>query len=548
MVWVYDAEQLTFKKLDESQVIWRTIRGNRVPIPKYGTKEQKAESIKQWFAAKNKELPKKKKTQQAVYSAKFEHEKPKIAGTAYTGEGASVHTHGQYTQNRIDINKARYFEKFAHPRVVSLGGDILPSRAIQHPRSAYFHDVKWTDITEENVADSMAYNGFVGTKEYIRSIDRGIKKAESDITYWQDKIKKLESSVEAYKEQKIAEYKSGIEKQEWAVEKLKRVREIAEQNPNILKDHGYKVVPANYFIGDKPVFDPQARNLIQKIYAGAETLEGAKDIANRWGKKKTKEIINSITDVSQVRPAKAQMSKVSIPAEKYFLDENKRIWSQSKYVKSKLTDIMIQLSYFYVNRFSGSIADKEENFAKWKQTDGYKAVREEVEKVMNSQGILWDRDKRDEARKTVLRKLTEYREPLMGENEQLLQGGSEYMQWGHKGDTNWNLERRLKQENIGNIAETEILNDVFESMAYHGKNLWDNVEHYVAGTRTRASKIFHDAGIVGSTYWGGTDKRGHVLFNVNDIKTIEKTTDRDTIKKWIHEQKRGGKGEEQEDS
>ena len=39
-----DATQLEFKKLDPENIDWVTIRGNHVPIPKNGSREQKAKA------------------------------------------------------------------------------------------------------------------------------------------------------------------------------------------------------------------------------------------------------------------------------------------------------------------------------------------------------------------------------------------------------------------------------------------------------------------------------------------------------------------------
>ena len=116
-----DATQLEFKKLDPENIDWVTIRGNHVPIPKNGSREQKAKAIKEWFANKKKDLPQ-AKGGFSVYSARFEHDQPERKAKR-SGEGAEVHGSGQYTLRNIGINQRRYFDKFK--RKSALPGTIF---------------------------------------------------------------------------------------------------------------------------------------------------------------------------------------------------------------------------------------------------------------------------------------------------------------------------------------------------------------------------------------------------------------------------------------
>lgn len=544
MQWVWDAEQLSFQKLDDEEITWVTIRGNHVPIPKRGSKRQKAEAIKQWFASKKKDLPQ-KSGQHSVYSAKFEHEKPKVTGVKGTGEGPSVHTDGQYTLKNIAINKARYFEKWANPRWI-LAGDRLSIKKglLPDPDTHWatsFSDVKIGKINEELIADSIKYSGYFNAEAYLKHVNKQLEKIDEKIETAQKnldwELKKKEKKDFNYSDIHERDYRETLQGLKDKKQVLEYIKPILEAHPKLMEEQGYVAVPANYMVDGKPVFNERVRNNIQLYWAGVIGLE---ELKARADTKEQKTIVEKINSKEDIVPAKAQMSRVEIPAEKYFLDEDTFLFAQPKYIRQHLVDLIIKASYYYQNRFNGSKNELDEKFEMWKSGKGYDVVKKYTEEILLNSPHGVNQEKREEIRTNILKELVNYEPPLMGENEMLLQNPhltDPHMEWGRKPmESNYDLEKRLKQENIGNIMETEYISDIIDTTKYSGKSFYDLFKTYVSVSGDRTRRAFLEAGIKGSTYWGGSDHRGHVVFSDKDMKVLERTTSREKIKEWIDKQ------------
>ena len=286
-----DATQLEFKKLDPENIDWVTIRGNHVPIPKNGSREQKARAIKEWFANKKKDLPEKKGLM-SVYSARFEHEQPERKAKR-TGENAEVHGSGQYTQRNISKNLARYFDRFKRKRV--------------------------TFYPQESGGLSGGMYGRVGDwlAQYV-SLGNG-RPDSFDVGY--GKLKdRLEKELKDAKEHS---YQYEIEKYEKALAELLK-----------MKPEDFRTTANSYLIGGEAVLNKEIQRYLQDAMLQRfpeapdqeKWLQGMKDnIAAVKGGKKYADMIKSWADI---QPAKAQMSVVRLPANKYYIKETKKVYEQ----------------------------------------------------------------------------------------------------------------------------------------------------------------------------------------------------------------------------
>lgn len=520
--YVFDAEQLELSglgKLDKDQITWITIKGNHIPIPKGGSRQQKAEAIKTWFANKKKELPQ-KKPQGSVYSAKFEHERPE-KGKTHTGEGAEVHTHGQYTQKRIDINKARYFDKFKRERWIAPDNMMYNNISPVHYQDYLAHKrIKAENIDLQQIAYSFEESGYQSLSSYKEDLSRTIR-------YIPELIKDYTNQEEI---------RNQLERKEM-FEKQLEILESVENKEDLLKKAGYVKVSANYLIKNKPVFSPSVRNLIQLYQVKRLSLEDLKNGGSYYKLNKAdKELLATIEKPEDIVPAKAQMSKILIPAEKYFLDEDKKLTKQPSYIKKRLAPIILKEAIDYQYRWD---PQSREKFYEDKET--YEKLLNLVDNALHNKNI--ESEKERESLLDEFASLPLAFDPnthflddeIFGANlmEVKTKEGRQIKGGFSAKQELYSTAKTSREDRIFKVYKTAL----YDIARYNGKELYDNVSY--RSTPTQANKAFLNAGIVGSTYWGGTDKRGHVLFNPEkDIKVVEKTTDPSVIQKWIEEQEK----------
>lgn len=522
---VFDAEQLSFKNLDKDNITWVTIKGNHVPIPKRGSKEEKARAIKEWFASKKKTLPAPKPVS-SVYSAKFEHDTPKL-GASGSGEGAEVHGYGQYTQKNIFLNKKNYFDDFGSKLVV--------------PKDGVEEKPEWNPI-EKDVFNS--FHLWAGT--------RGDDILTGYRNYLNAKIKKGENGTTEQKEE--AQIASG---------KLKAYEDMIKTGKIDPKDF---VVANKYFLlNDKPVTNKMLSGALTRITSGISTFEkerGDMERAIEAFKGQNKRIaekaladLNSIKDIDkEVKPAKAQMSRVELPATKYYLKENKSIIGQSGFVKNALKDAI----YEYAAIESGVSLEHA------KKNPWFDDISRLVDKAINSTESDAKRyfDEFQELQNKIRKEFDKNKAVLGG-----WESGITKSYWNMNDTERKNYLEHEGEERAKNL--TDFVGDIKSALFTHPyKSIGHGLREMVQGefvyrngeslynlfTRTgssygnthadkvRGTNILKRAGVKGVSYYGRADQWSNVTFDPKDVKVIEKTTDPDVIKKWIEEQnKHNGK-------
>lgn len=524
MINVFDAEQLSFKKLDEDNIIWRTINGNKVPIPKNGTREQKAQAIKQFFESKGKQLPA-PKGKYSVYSAKYEHDKPKLGATG-TGEGANVHGYGQYTQKDININYQRYFKNFSEKYLWAKKGVKA--------------DPTWSP-REKEVFENFQYS--VNNNDDIFSGYRN---------YLTEKIKKFEKS----------NYPDDVATLSILRDSLNTYENMIKTGK--LKSDDFVRVNKYYLINGKPAFNEILRKQLARIKGGITTLEEEKQNGERLletlrgsQKKLMKDALEQLKEIKNVdvdvKPAKAEMTKVLLPAAKFYMREDKPINKQSNYVKNALKSAI----YEYAATESG--VDLE--------TAKKSVWFDEIQNIVNS---AIDNPNSDP--KVFFDKVQELKSEMRSEAEKnnLRLGGLEsgfYKNW-------WNMNEEEKKHYFENEKKmkanylVDFVDDIKNLMITHpyryeegktvgimqqskfiyrnGESLYNTITTvgggygHTHGDQVKGTNILKRSGIKGINYHGGVDKWGNVTFDPKEMKVLEKTTDPAVIEKWIKEQEKLG--------
>ena len=529
-----DATQLSFKKLDEDNITWVTINGNHVPIPKGGTREQKARAIKEWFASKKKDVPV-AKGKVSVYSARFEHDQPKRTAKR-SGEGAQVHGDGQYTQRNIGINHRRYFDKFKRKFV-----SYEP------------------DMNDEEM--SSGFGKEMG-KKFAEFMERGNGREDS----YEVAAKKFKESFEKSTEQlkKFAKENGGdysdlIQRNDRAIALMPK-----------LKPEYFKTVANRYIIGDEPITNSEIQLILRKNMlegwnkapkeedrqAALEVLRN--DIANVRGGKKIAEQIKSWEDI---KPAKAQMSVVRLPSNKYYIKENKKVYEQSPFVIRQFRDVCVDREIEYQTGHWNSSTPNNKAFVVDKFKEQYPDAYELLQKVYNRTVELEQKQAREN---TYIAIYTQVWDDVMEtpqakrimqalpnkENAQQLELHDNVLTKEIRNPpansfrfNPWNLTDEQREEYYKKKEEAEEAEEHgdldrkdFETIAQH---IISEVRNKINVSGRGMKKALMNAGIKGVSYFGGTDGWGNVTFDPQkDITVLKKITDPNEIRALVEKQRK----------
>ena len=528
-----DATQLSFKKLDEDNITWVTINGNHVPIPKGGTREQKARAIKEWFASKKKDVPV-AKGKVSVYSARFEHDQPKRTAKR-SGEGAQVHGDGQYTQRNIGINHRRYFDKFKRKFVY-----YTPNENDKELSTGYGEGVgeKFAEYMERGNGRDDSFE--VAKKRFIADVEKGIK------------------DLERFGKENNSDYSDLIANNQKKLEIISK-----------LKPEYFTTVANRYIIGDEPITNSEIQLILRKNMlegwnkapkeedrqAALEVLRN--DIANVRGGKKYAEKIKSWEDI---KPAKAQMSVVRLPSNKYYIKENKKVYEQSPFVIRQFRDVCVDREIDYQINHWGSSTNNNGAFSvnrfKEQYPDAYellqrvytrtveleqKQAREKTYIAIYNQ--VWDDVMETPQAKRIMQALPNKENAQQLElHDNVLNKYSGSVPENSFRFNPWKLtdEQREKYYYWKNEEEIPEHGDLdrkdFETIAQH---IISEVRNKINVSGRGMKKALMNAGIKGVSYFGGTDGWGNVTFDPQkDITVLKKITDPNEIRALVEKQKK----------
>ena len=526
-----DATQLSFKKLDEDNITWVTINGNHVPIPKGGTREQKARAIKEWFASKNKDVPV-AKGKVSVYSARFEHDQPKRTAKR-SGEGAQVHGDGQYTQRNIGINHRRYFDKFKRKFV-----SYTPNENDKELSTGYGKGVgeKFAEYMERGNGRDDSFE--VAKKRFIADVEKGIK------------------DLERFGKENNSDYSDLIANNQKKLEIISK-----------LKPEYFTTVANRYLIGGEPVTNNEIqlylrnfmlgyKNNKSKEYDAEKVLEQLRDwISQVRGGKKYAEKIKSWEDIT---PAKAQMSVVRLPSNKYYIKENKKVYEQSPFVIRQFRDVCVDREIEYQINHWGSSTNNNGAFSVSKFKEQYPEAYDLLQRVYNRAVELEQKQARE---KTYIAIYTQVWDDVMEtpQAKRIMQGlpNKENAQQLELHDNvltkeirnppansfrfnPWNLTDEQREEYYKKKEEAEEHGDLdrkdFETIAQH---IISEVRNKISVSGRGMKKALMNAGIKGVSYFGGTDGWGNVTFDPQkDITVLKKITDPNEIRALVEKQKK----------
>lgn len=514
-----DATQLEFKKLDPENIDWVTIRGNHVPIPKNGSREQKARAIKEWFANKKKDLPESKGLM-SVYSARFEHEQPERKAKR-TGENAEVHGSGQYTQRNISKNLARYFDRFKRKRVW-----FMPSENDEMSNRKYSQVGEWL-AQYISLGNGRPDSFDVGYQKMSDYINKELAKAKEH------------------------SYKYEIEKYE----------NILSQMTKMKPEH-FRTTANSYLIGGEAVLNKDIQRYLQNamLYKFPEApdqekwLQGMKDnISAVKGGKKYADMIKSWADI---QPAKAQMSVVRLPANKYYIKETKKVYEQSPFVINAFRDVCIDRAIQYQIKHWTSTTKDNDKFTVEKFKEDHPAVYGLLEQVYNKAVELHQKMQQDQEyipiHNEVWKQVVENPQgsailaeiPHEDKNQLTFHDEQRESVYSSPRDTFWFNPWTLSDE------QREEYYAKTKAQGEHGELSYKDFETIVARiTNDVKSTIDPDArgmkkrlmaaGIKGIHYYGGVDGWGNVTFDPKkDIKVLRKITDPNEIRALIEKQKK----------
>ena len=603
---VFDAEQLSFKKFDDGEVIWRTINGNHVPIPKHGSRAEKAKAIKEWFANKKKDLPK-GKGRVSFYSARAEHEQPKRKARG-SGENAQVHGDGQYTLKLAENNMENYFNKFGNSMSQTWTDDMPTDRlrSIRQMRNLSIADtrrrvdasIKRTKEamkkTEAQIAEYKKYSnmsmsemeeflsdpdkvhaitgrgGFVDKNDAWRWFNRAVSEGTTKLRFNQNYIDELKEELKTYEDH----VKQGHVKETYNTYMIGEKMYREEFSPKTRQKDVYfsrvrevygkpKEERKQYVEGKIADADKHIRDLKK----GIEELKPT-EWGYHWDKRNMEESLKFYEkekkwwenlDYENIVPAKAQMSKVRLPASKTYMREATSLRKQSPYVKDVVKKSLIDAYNIGRLRELGlpDMADEYESIiddALGLNNAGSSASR--IEHMLENMKSKLDTGFSSNLMHGV----------HMGENSP--ESFEKIAPPVLKKDEARKLNEAMHLvKHISDSLRVSLLAKDDNGLTINsGRGLYYKLGSIVANKKTRsfwgastnnkyreATKILSKHGLSGIAYTGhGTsrvsgfkDGEGNVTFNPErDIEVLERTTDPEVIKQWITRQKKinnGGK-------
>lgn len=533
----FDATQLEFrklKKLDEDNIIWRTIRGNKVPLPKNGTREEKAQAIKEWFASKNKPVPS-AKGQYSVYAARFEHEAPSRKAKK-SGEGEAAHGEGQYTLKSV-LKDKRYF-------------DMFKSKYVKFNAPDDFY---------ENMPDIYGDTGslVVGRGDWRNVIERILKRAEHRMSKYGDIKRSLSDAVEYLKQEK---FKTDYD--HWSSEIIYAMTQHKDklvEKFSQLKESDFRLIPTRYMVKGEPVMGNEDRRWMLKFMVDVpertpESLENLKQLLSG-------PLAAKIESWEDIKPAKAQMSVVEIPAEKYYFKEDTPFRKQSKYVQQRLFEPWVDNNIRFKMRHWSSTSGKnfDINMFKENHPDQYQFLVDYGKAAVKRIDEL-DREKTPEYDWTTNGIKDAVRREMGGRIGQMLRnvesGQLSFFSPKEPETSYYSASGQIIEEvrpadwNRGffNARSDEEVKHISEQQATKHGNMtrsdFEGIMGYLAGEAgsfyrgkaTLKETDLRKAGIKGFSYYGHQDKYGNVTFDPKEIIVKKRTTNPAEIREWIRKQ------------
>lgn len=604
---VFDAEQLSFKKLDDDNVTWVTIRGNHVPIPKHGSKEEKAKAIKEWFASKKKELPK-SKGRVSFYSAKVEHEQPKKTARS-TGEGAQVHGEGQYTLKYAKNNYENYFKKFGNTKSLSesmtpqekrelrgWGSVIFGGRgSIEGTRKKMENEIKMAkseiesfekkkqgyselwNMNEEDIKkllDNPAEMKRLDVSETILNSGDFRRYINNMGNYYRDKIQQKKDYIEKTKEAQVGFEKYVNEGKIWEEANMFAVGEKIYKHDESGKhtENGMRYWQINKLYKQSPEERKATKQAEIERYKKqiAENEEFLKKINvtksfeyTWWDKHNAEEAIRldkrelswwEKLDTDDIRAAKPQMAKVELPASKTYIRERTSLRGQSNYVKQAIKSTLVNT--YQINELRSEY--------------GLNDIADEFESIIDDAVGL---NNNHSSAKHIEAMLEEVQKKIdTGARENLINGirlGDPDYQKFHSPVEKMNKLNNaiyLVEKIAGRLKTTLLAKDYDkdELVIGNGASLYDKLGRYIANEKSKsywgaserqgqlaATTALSKHGISGIAYTGHgvsrvsgySDNEGNVTFDPSKIKVLERTTDPAVIEEWIKKQEKLGQKE-----
>lgn len=599
---VFDAEQLSFKKLPKEEITWVTIRGNHVPIPKGGSREEKARAIKEWFANKKKDLPQ-GKGRVSFYSARVEHERPKRTAKG-SGEGAEVHGAGQYTLKLAENNLENYFNKFGNiqhqdwsdvdydtAKSLKMLGNMrgIPIEKIKDKVDKYIEETtKKIESHKENLKTYQEMSGYSKEQmeEFLKDSDKvfkitgrggfadindawrwanvsssetkqGIQHLTEGIEETKNEYAKFKELVDAGKIKAThSTYKVGdkVYREEFS----NKVRQKDVYFSRIKELHKLSVPERKEFI-DKKV--TEINNSIAEYEKAITELDPKKDWNANWYKREYESTIRSLkrdkswwekVDYENITAAKAQMSMVRLPASKTYLREATGLRRQSPYVKNAVKSALVE-SYGVGRLRDLGLSDL---------ADEFESIIDDALAINNAHSTPQHIEHMLEDMKLKLH--TGFEENRMhgvpfGRDPEAFKQIAPPVLRNEKAEK-LNEAMYLVNEISDNLKYTLLAkNNIDDLMINNGRGLYTRIGKNLANAKTKSywgastgqvynasSKILAKHGISGVAYTGHgvsrisgfTDGEGNVTFDPDKITVLERTTDPDVIRGWIEKQKK----------
>lgn len=581
---VFDAEQMSFKRLDKEAIVWRTINGNHVPIPKYGTREEKAQAIKEWFANKKKALPA-GKGRVSFYSARVEHEAPKRSARG-SGEHAQVHGDGQYTLKMAENNLLNYFNKFQNKNSV----------ALLNMNDEDMESIKWirglgagwkgvAGMRKTAVAGIETYREarkkqleLVAEAQRLRGLsDKDLDEWRSDsyavqelagrgsfesnevARSWLSNFEAGQASMAEENEKRIQKFEKELESFDKLVEsgKIKdsyniymvgdKVYRKSDSAKVTQKDVQYGNIEKLYFIAPekrKQFIDETVVKLEDEIKDYNKALSDLKkgDWEYHWYRREYLDTIARLEreiawwkkiDYEHITPAKAQMSKVRLPASKTYLREATALNKQSPYIKNAIKTAMVNEYGVQELRDMGltEVANEYESIIDDALSPNGSSAENIEQRLANVQkdfiGMFpikysYAKERIDDKGKQLKRadELMKHASLLLSvsllakdDNDKLVMnnGRGFYSKFGsHLIDGDWWQKYRTKDRKASDLL---------------GK-------YGISGIAYRGHGVSHVTGI--------SDGDGNVTFDPKKMEVLERTTEESVIRKWIEKQQKIG--------
>ena len=606
--YAFDAEQLSFKKLDDDNITWVTIKGNHVPIPKGGTREQKAEAIKKWFASKKKELPQ-AKGRLSFYSAKVEHDVPKASARG-TGEQAQVHGEGQYSLKYAKNNYENYFKKFSLTKTLATSLTTEEKRGLHGWASSLFGGMNTVESVPKIIDKKISQ-----WKESVAKMESEKENYSKIFKLSREETEKLLDNPEEMKKLGIPERFTDVDEVwRWAGQNSGALRENIRQNiTNIqnameakqklekYREEGrFWEESAIYKVGEKLYSKDVGKAKmtqrgmrywqVNKLYNMSleerqkereNNIENAKkqiadyeqalkdmkkgDWDYNWQKLQYEKDIKLLQkeqkwwedlDVADINPAKAQMSKVELPATKTYLREATGLRNQSTFVKNGIKKTLV--SAYNINTL--------------REEYGLNDIADEFEYIIDDALGLNKANSSGEHIKVLLENMSD--KMSTGLEHNLMRGhtmGQEPKEYLATATPFGKREENVRLNNakylVDKIASDlrvtllATVDDGKKLVINSGRGLYNKLGAIVANAKTKsywgasirqrqadAKKLLLKNGINGIAYKGHgvsavsgwSDGEGNVTFDPSRMKVLEKTTDPAVIEKWIKEQEQHG--------